>query len=152
MIKKTEKNYSNIDALSDLKYVGKTSVCNGGYEDESGKTRVTLLVEQRAKKVADLKVDSLIANDSLKDLGFKDITTDGTDYVLAFADIVVEYDISKKPYTITKADVEELNSLTEVMDYTRARTHIYRDEPKLERVPTREFKKAIANYLKQHQK
>lgn len=152
MTTKIEKRYTNIDALSDLKYVGKTSVCNGGFDDERGKTMVTLLVQQRAKKAVDLEVDSIIADDCLKDLGFKAITKGGADDVIAFADIIVEYDIRKKPYTITRANVEELNSLTEVMDYTRARTYITRDEPKIERVLTQEFKQAVANYIKQNQK
>lgn len=151
MAKKIQRNYNVPDACFDLDYVGKMSVVNGGFDDESGKTMVTLLVRQKRKNPSELKSDADFATYSLKKLGFKDISKDGTDGTLAIADIVVEYDISKKPYTITKADSKELKSLKDVIDYSGAKIIVSRDEPTIQKVRPAEFKQAIANYLAQHQ-
>ena len=108
------------------------------------------LPEQQRRQNAE-KSDADFATYSLEKLGLKDISKDGTDGTLAIADIVVEYDISKKPYTITKADSKELKSLKDVIDYSGAKIIVSRDEPTIQKVRPAEFKKAIANYLAQHQ-
>ena len=152
MTKKIQRNYNVPEACFDLDYVGKMSVTNGGFDDESGKTRLSLLVQQKRKKPSESKSDANFAAYSLEKLGFKNIIEDdGTDGTLAIADIVVEYDISKKPYTITKADSKELKSLKDVIDYSGAKIIVTRDEPDIQKVRPAEFKQAIANYLAQHQ-
>ncbi len=153
MTKNIKTNYNVSDACCYLSSFTKTYVCNGGFEDESGKTRVSLSVYQKKKKTpVSLEDDVDFAKDALAELGFKDIFGDGMDGVMAIADIILEYDISKKPYTITKANLQEMKSLQEVMDNVRTKVSIMRFEPKFAEVPATEFKRAVANYIKQNQK
>lgn len=156
MAKKKKQNYEFSEGCYDLNYVGKMHVSNGGYEDESGKTCVCLSVFQKHKSESCLQSDVAFAEYSLKELGFKDIITDGildgVDGVMAMANMVIEYDINKKPYTITKADVQEMKSLQEVIECSKPNVRIYRDEPKFVQVRAAEFKRAVANYIAQNKK
>ena len=135
-----------------MDYVGKMHVSNGGYEDESGKTCVCLSVFQKRKNKSEIPSDMDFAEYSLKELGFKEISKGGTDGIIAMADMVIEYDINKKPYTITKADVQEMISLQEVIECSKPTVRIFRDESKMEQVRAAEFKRAVANYIAQNQK
>ena len=154
MTKKTQKNYDVSDACADLCCVGRMYVCNGGFDDISGKTCITLAAFQKKKNASELDFDADFAMTSLKELGFKDTLKDGSeiDGVMAMADIVVEYDINKKPYTITNANLQELKALKEVMDYSGAKVQITRNEPKFAKVRADKFKQAVANYIAQNQK
>ena len=156
MAKKKKQNYEFSEGCYDLDNVGKMHVSNGGYEDESGKTCVCLSVFQKHKSESCLQSDVAFAEYSLKELGFKDIITDGetdgVDGIMAMANMVIEYDINKKPYTITNADVQEMKSLQEVIECSKPNVRIYRDEPKFKQVRAAEFKRAIANYIAQNQK
>lgn len=156
MAKKKKQIFEFSEGCYDLNYVGKMHVSNGGYEDESGKTCVCLSVFQKHKSESCLQSDVDFAEYSLKELGFKDIITDGetdgVDGVMAMANMVIEYDINKKPYTITKADVQEMKSLQEVIKCSKPNVRIFRDEPKFEQVRAAEFKRAVANYIAQNQK
>ena len=101
-----------------------------------------------------------LAEDSLKSLGFKDISDfryeEGAS-MLVYADIKFEYDINAKPYTITKMDSGEAEALRSLTQDPAVKIQVHRDriDPKegyvFEKVQPAEFRQAIANYLKQHQ-
>ena len=101
-----------------------------------------------------------LAEDSLKSLGFKDISDfrygEGAS-MLVYADIKFEYDINAKPYTITKMDSKEAEALHSLTQDPAVKIQVHRDriDPKkgyvFEQVRPDEFRQAIANYLKQRQ-
>jgi len=140
------------DACADLCYVGKMTVCNMDYDCVAGKSRVSLVVYQKKNKIYGVQGDMAFAKFSLEKLGFKDVFADGVDGIMVVADTVIEYDINKKTYTITKANLQELKALEEVMNVSRASVCISRNEPDLVSVPVAEFKQAVANYIAQNQK
>lgn len=141
-----------LNAANNLDYIGQTVVFNDSFDDE-GETTITVHVYQKDERTG-FFADNVLAGKSLKKIGFKKVFTP-VQYgdILAYADIVLEYEIGKKPYTITKADVKELGALKAIMDYTNPRIHVCHDLALgLEEVPAREFRQAVVNYLKQHQK
>ncbi len=96
----------------------------------------------------------------LTELGFGTVynfVKDGNEKGLVAADMWIEYDLHKKPYTIKRANLQEIKSLQDLIKNTGvkikvARTFIDAKGMHEERVHNTEFKQAIANYLKQHQK
>lgn len=155
MAKKIQEKPKVSQACYDLSSVGKMYICNFGDDDKPGKTTISLSVYQKKKKASKLQDDAISAVCILAKLGFKDLFKDaseGVNGIMAMADIEIEYEINKRPYTIVNADLQEMKSLNEVMNCSGTRVLIIREEPDYEEVHTTEFKKAVANYITQNQK
>lgn len=129
--------------------------------DLHDKRWVILHVDQKRKNMSEAsrKDKADMAEFCLNELGFETVynfVEDGAEKGLAAADMLIEYDLHKKPYTITRANPQEIKSLQDLIKNTGikikiTRTFIDGKGTQEERVHNTEFKQAIANYLKQNQ-
>ncbi len=144
------------DEVGTLGYIGKMKVL------DCGESAILLSINPKANRIfeAKRKKDADLAEFCLEQLGFETIynwVKDGEETGLVAADMVFEYDINAKPYTITNAKPKEMKSLQDLIQYAGAKVKVKREfinsegRSVEEKVTTAEFKRAIANYLAQHQ-
>ena len=164
--KATKRDYSEIPSYArsyiyELESAGKLSIFNSGGEDE-GITAATFYVDQKRKRMSQeaRECEAEETERTLKEIGFEDVCNFfevGEPDGLAMADIVIEYDFRKKPYTITNAKPKEMETLHDLLQYADLKkfriSRVVADKKGEyeDNVSIAEFKQAIANYLKQRQ-
>jgi len=155
MAKQAENEFVSDEAKA-LNNIGKTSIFSMGKKLEyvvlciNPKT-VFVSKEERGK-------NANLAESCLNELGFETVYKFNMGLGLAAANIQIKYNSHKKTYTITRAKTQEMKSLRKVIKSAGANIKIEREfvvskgKSVIEQVPVAEFTKAIAEYLKQHQK
>ena len=147
------ENTQNSNPVHDLNRIARIEIRDCDFAMIGPQTRVTALVYQKQGRTTDFGADVLTACNSLKQLGFKEAPRGGANFALATASTVISYKSKVEPYTIYHADFGELTALQKIMNgCTDVKVKITRADKKYTKVPVREFKQAIDNFLKQNQK
>ncbi len=129
----------------------------------NGGLNVILYVDQQTERVSQSERadNASMAEFCLNELGFESVynlEADGEESGLALADMKLEYDFHKKPYSITSAKIKEMQSLHALMQNSDIKMNLKRsfvdskNKETIEMVSVEEFKKAVADYLRQNQK
>ena len=142
-----------------LDSISKLSVELEDFYVEDGANWVILYALPKRKNIAEARRQEYadMATEDLQGLGFDTVYNfkdQGKGSGLAAADIICEYDIKQKPYTITSARVQDMVALNKVVlnpvikiDVARKYVDPETGKEVIEKVPAAEFKKAVKKFV-----